>query len=80
MIFQEKLSTVEEETLFCQEPVLEITELAVGKEKSDREGEVDTCFPQFWTLYFDGSKSQEGLGARCILINLKGKKNSCLEE
>ena len=23
----------------------------------------------FWLLYFDGSKTQEGLGAGCVLIN-----------
>jgi hypothetical protein len=75
MIFQEELPTAAEETLFCQEPALEITELAGGKEESNREGEADTCFPQVWTLYFDGSKSQEGSGAGCILINPKGKRH-----
>ena len=30
---------------------------------------------QIWTLYFDGSKSQEGLGAGCILIDQKGKRH-----
>jgi hypothetical protein len=72
MIFREELPTTIEETLFCQDPALEITELAGGKEKSNREGEADTCFPQVLTLYFDGSKSQEGSGAWCILTNLKG--------
>ena len=28
---------------------------------------------QTWTLYFDGSKSKEGSGVRCILIDQKGK-------
>jgi hypothetical protein len=28
---------------------------------------------QIWTLYFDGSKSQEGSGEGCILINPIGK-------
>ena len=28
----------------------------------------------FWTLYFDGSQSNDGVGSGCILINLEGKK------
>jgi hypothetical protein len=60
-----------EETLFCQEPSLEIIEPTRGKYESNRKEEDDTFFPQVWTLYFDGSKSQEGSGAGCILINLK---------
>ena len=27
-----------------------------------------------WTLYFDGSKSKEGVGAGCLLIDPKGNK------
>jgi hypothetical protein len=73
MIFQEELPTMEEETLLCQEPALETTKLARGKEESDRKWEADSCFPQVWNLYFDGSKSQEGSGAGFILINPRGK-------
>jgi hypothetical protein len=73
MIFQEKLSTTVEETLFCQEPALEITEQTGRGEESDKKEEADRFFPQVWTLYFDGSKSQEGSGAGCILIDPKGK-------
>jgi hypothetical protein len=62
MIFREELSTTVEETLFCQEPALEITEQTGGKEESNRKEEADRFFPQVWTLYFDGSKSQEGSG------------------
>jgi len=29
----------------------------------------------FWTLYFDGSKSNDGAGAGCILINSNREKN-----
>jgi hypothetical protein len=75
MIFQEELPTAAEELLFYKQPTLEIRELAGGKEESNREWEVDTCCPQVWTLYFYGSKSQEGLGVGCILINLKGKRH-----
>ena len=28
----------------------------------------------FWTLYFDGSRSNDGVGASCILISLEGEK------
>jgi hypothetical protein len=73
MIFQENCPTTTEETLFCQEPALEITEQTGGEEESDKKEEADRFFPQVWTLYFDGSKSQEGSGAGCILIDPKGK-------
>jgi hypothetical protein len=63
MIFQEKLFILTEEALVFQEPTLENSELAIGEEESNREQEADTPFPQCWTLYFDGSKLQEGLGA-----------------
>jgi hypothetical protein len=53
MIFQDELSTTVVETLLCQELSLEITKIAGGKEESNRKGEVDTCFPQVWTLYFE---------------------------
>ena len=39
-----------------------------GRERND-------CHSQIWTLYFDGSKSQEGSGAGCILIVPKGKRH-----
>ena len=29
----------------------------------------------FWLLYFDGSKTQEGLGAGCVLIDLEKNKH-----
>jgi hypothetical protein len=53
--------------------VLEITEQIGGNEESGRKRETDNFFSPIWTLYFDGSKSQEGLGAGCILIDPKGK-------
>jgi ribonuclease HI len=31
--------------------------------------------PDIWTLYFDGSRSQEGVGSGCLFINVKGKHN-----
>jgi ribonuclease HI len=29
---------------------------------------------EFWSLYFDGSKSREGVGVGCLLIDPKGNK------
>jgi len=29
---------------------------------------------QIWSLYFDGSKSREGVGVGCVLINPTGNK------
>jgi hypothetical protein len=75
MIFQEKLSMTAEETLFFQEPVLEIIEQTRGGKYSDKKEEANRFFPQVWTLYFDGSKSQEGPWAGRILIDLKGKQH-----
>jgi ribonuclease HI len=73
--FQENFPIMVGETLFCQEPVLETMEQIGGKEESDKKEEDDRFCPQFWTLYFDGSKSQEGSGVGCILIDPKGKQN-----
>ena len=75
VIFQENFPTTTRETLFCQEPVLEIMVQIRGKEEGDKKEEDDRFFPHVWTLYFDGSKSQEGSGVGCILINLKGKQH-----
>jgi ribonuclease HI len=44
-------------------------------EKIARREEFSNFPSQIWTLYFDGSKSQEGSRARCILIDPKGKQN-----
>ena len=30
---------------------------------------------RFWLLYFDGSKTQEGLGAGCVPVDLEKNKN-----
>jgi ribonuclease HI len=82
MIFQDNLPTMVEETLFCQEPQLETTEKIAGEEEVSRQRETDGFHSQMWTLYFNGSKSQEGSGAGCILIDPKGKQNfmSCTLE
>jgi hypothetical protein len=44
-----------------------------GKEEIGIKKEDDGFLSQMWTLYFDGSKLQEGSGAGCILIDPKGK-------
>jgi hypothetical protein len=61
--FQENFPITVGETIFFQGPVLETMEQIGGNEESDKEEEANRFFPQFWTLYFDGSKSQEGLWA-----------------
>jgi hypothetical protein len=75
MTFQENSLMAEKETLFCQESLLKTTEQIGGKEESGRKKETDGVHSQVWTLYFYGSKSQEGLGAGCIFIDPKGKQN-----
>jgi ribonuclease HI len=74
MSFQVNLLEMTEESLLCQETLLKTTYKVCRDEEITRHEEVDIFFSQVWTLYFDGSKSQEGLGAGCILIGPKGKK------
>jgi hypothetical protein len=47
----------------------------IRDEEITRHEEVAKFLSQVWTLYFDGSKSQEGSRAGCILIDPKGKQN-----
>jgi hypothetical protein len=75
MNFQVNLLVEVEETLFCQEPLLETTEKIGGEEEVSRYGEYDLSHSQVWTLHFHGYKLQEGSGAGCILIDPKGKHN-----
>jgi hypothetical protein len=75
MTFQENLLMTVEETLFCQKPMLKIMGQIGGKEESGRQKETDGFHSKIWTLYFDGSKSKEGLWVGCILIDPKGKRN-----
>jgi hypothetical protein len=75
MVFQVNLLVVVEESLLCKEPLLETTD-KVGRDREvTRHEEDDDLHSQVWNLYFDGSKYQEGSGARCILIDPKGKRN-----
>jgi hypothetical protein len=73
MVFQEESPIPTGDTLFCQNPVLEIMEQKMGRHEINKGKEKSDCRSQIWTLYFDGSKSQEGSGAGCILIDPKGK-------
>jgi hypothetical protein len=75
MDFQVNLLVAVKESLFCQEPLLETTYKVCGEEEVTRCEEVDKFLSQVWALYFDGSKSQEGSEAGCILIDPKGKHN-----
>jgi hypothetical protein len=71
--FQVNILVAAEESLFYQEPLSETTKKVGGGEEVSRHGEVYDFRSQVWTLYFDGSKSQEGSGAGCILIDPKAK-------
>jgi ribonuclease HI len=75
MNFQVNILVVAEETLFCQEPMLETAYKVGGEEEVSRCGEFYHFPSQVWTLYFNGSKSQYVSGAGCILIDPKGKRN-----
>jgi ribonuclease HI len=70
MIFQEEFLMPMEDSPFCQDLVLGLPEEKIEERNTDWNGNHRS---QIWTLYFDGSKSQEGSGAGCILINQKGK-------
>jgi hypothetical protein len=52
---------------------------SVKDEKAIPKVDLDKRVPNFvseiWTLFFDGSKSQEGDGAGCIFIDPVGKHN-----
>jgi ribonuclease HI len=73
MVFQDKSSISTEETLFYEEPMLEITEQKIGGKESNKREETLKFISQIWTIYFDGSKSQEGSREGCTLIDPKGK-------
>jgi hypothetical protein len=75
MNFQVNLLVVAGEILFYLEPLLKTIDKVGGGEEFSRHGEDDDLHSQFWTLYFDGFKSQEGSRTRCILIDPKGKQN-----
>jgi hypothetical protein len=70
MVFQEEFLMPREDSLFCQDLVLSLPEAKIEERDTDWNGNHHS---QIWTLYFDGSKSQEGLGVECILIDEKGK-------
>jgi ribonuclease HI len=71
--FQEKSSMPTKDSLFCQNPVPGRVEKKGGQHNiNNGEGRTD-CHSCIWTLYFDGSNSQEGSGAGCILIDLRGR-------
>jgi hypothetical protein len=56
MTFQENVSTTTEETLFCQEPLLETPDETRGKGEVSKHEKTNDSRSQVWTLYFDGSK------------------------
>jgi hypothetical protein len=75
MVFEEKFLISTEETLFCQDAMLEMTRQKTGEKEINEKEETTSFCSQIWTIYFDGSKSQEGSGEGCILIDRKGKNH-----
>jgi hypothetical protein len=75
MKFQVNILEAAEEIIFCQDPLSGETNKEDNGEKITRHEDVTNFSSQVWMMYFDGSKSKEGLGERCILIDPKGKKN-----
>jgi hypothetical protein len=73
IIFQEEQLTPIGNALFCQSPTIELTGQEIGKQEINIEKGKRDCLSHICTLYFHGSKSQEGSGAGCILINPKGR-------
>jgi ribonuclease HI len=73
LIFQEESSMPIGDSLFFQNPATELTGQEIGEQEINEEQEKSDCRSQIWTLFFDGSKSQEGSGEGCILINPKGQ-------
>jgi hypothetical protein len=71
VVFREKLPIPLGGTFCCQEPVQEIIGQKIGEQEINKKEETDNTRSQMWTIYFDGSKSQEGSGAGCILIDPK---------
>jgi len=74
MTFQFDLLAAAEEIILCQYSSIGVIDNEDESEKISRHEEVINFPPQIWTLYFDGSKSQEGSRAGCILIHPKGKQ------
>jgi hypothetical protein len=73
MIFQVDLLATIEGGILCQDSPSGVVDKEDEGEKISRHEKVSNFPPQIWMLYFDGSKSQEGSRARCILIEPKGK-------
>jgi hypothetical protein len=63
MIFQIDLLVAIEESILYQDSLTGVADKEVEIVKIARHEEVINFPPQIWTLYFDGSKSQEGSGA-----------------
>jgi ribonuclease HI len=63
------------DSLFFQNPADRSLGQEIGEKEINEEQEKSDCRSRIWTLCFDGSKSQEGSGAGCILINPKGQRH-----
>jgi hypothetical protein len=64
-----------EDSLFYQNPALGLVKKKIGEQNVGDGREKRDCRLKYWTLYFDGSKSQEGSRAGYILIDHKGKRH-----
>jgi hypothetical protein len=69
LIFQDKSPTLTGDTFFYQNSTLELVKWEVREQENNKGNKNSDPHSQIWTLYFDGSKSQEGFGGGCILIN-----------
>ena len=45
---------------------------------SSTNAKTSPCTDDMWILYFDGSKTQDGFGSRCFLINPRQRKHLAL--
>jgi hypothetical protein len=69
MVFQEKSLIPTEDTLFCQDPVLEITEQKIGEKESNKEEEKGDFFHKFgpYTLMDLNHRRDQGQGASSLI-------------
>jgi hypothetical protein len=69
MVFQEKSSIPTEETLFCQEPVLEIMGQKIGEQESNKKEETDNFAHKFgpYTLMDLNHRKDLGQGASSLI-------------
>jgi hypothetical protein len=75
LIFQEKSVDTDRRHPFMPKLGARTCETRGREQETNKGNKNSDSRSQIWTLYFDGSKSQEGSGAGCILINPIGKRH-----